>query len=310
MSGGDRARVEAVVPQEAPTGAEGLEAGIGVLLQGHQALWPERWPIRAIPDCDFDCPRCPQQLACLIGKRREVGPLVFDREFMCNPRSSVSSLFPLEMFESQLNKELTFTATTRHWPSVVRGDFTVVSGWDFALSEKVGADFTVKFTVALHNESGKRQILDIKRWKGISFDRQLHEIQESYKRYGEDAIVLETVLFQRLYKNWITTKTNLPVLGHDTGSEKASLETGIPSLVLALEQKKYVIPYREGVTRETVDIWLSECMAFGWMNDKLQGVGEHDDTVIAWWLAELGLKRARRGGWGAFHMGIDDTVEI
>lgn len=295
---------------EDKSGYEGLEPGIGRLLEGHEPLWPGRWPIRAISDCDFDCPKCPKQLACLIGKRREVGPLVFDREFMCNPRSSVSSLFPLEMFEPMLNKELMFTATTGHWPKQLRDEFTIVSGWDFAMSEKVAADYTVKFTMALHNATQRRQILDIKRWKGISFDRQLHEIQKSHERYGEDAIILETVLFQKLYKNWITQNTSLPVYGHDTGTEKSNLETGIPSLVLALERLLYVIPYESGPTRETIDLWLSECMAFGWMNDKLQGVGEHDDMVIAWWLAELGFKKFRRGGWGAFHMGIDDTVEI
>jgi hypothetical protein len=287
-----------------------LEPGIAKMLEGHKALWPGRWPIRAIPDCEFDCPNCPAQLACLIGKRREVGPLVFDREFMCNPRSSVSSLFPLEMFEPMLNKDLQFTRSVHDWPDELRSQFMICTGWDFALSEKVAADFTCKFTIALHRETQRRQILDIKRWKGIQFDRQLHEIQQSHAQFQEDIIILETVLFQQIYKNWITTRTALPVVGHDTGTEKQRLDTGVPSLLLSLEQQKYVIPYASGPTRETVDVWLAECMAFGWVNDKLQGVGEHDDTVIAWWLAELGIKKMGLGTWGAQYVGIDDTVEI
>lgn len=287
-----------------------IDAQMTQWLGGHEALWPERWPIRAIPDCDFDCPNCPEQSACLIGKRREVGPLVFDREFLCNPRSSVSSLFPLEMFHPMLNKNLQFTSNTLDWRGDMRDQFIIVTGWDFALSEKVAADYTVRFTLALHKESQRRQILSIERWKGMTFDRQLHEIQESYRRYQEDIIIMETTLFQRLYKNWITENTSLPVIGHDTGTDKQRLDTGIPSLVLALEREQYVIPYAPGVTRTTIDVWLAECMAFGWVNDKLQGVGEHDDTVIAWWLAELALKKVGRGQWGATNMGIDDTVEI
>jgi len=287
-----------------------VESEIARMLDGKEALWPERWPIRAIPDCDFDCPNCPKQLACLIGKRKEVGPLVFDREFMCNPRSSISSLFPLERFEPMLNSKLQFTSTTSNWPRQLRDEFVISTGWDFALSESAAADYTAKFTVAMHRGTMKRQILEIRRWKGISFERQLSEIKNSYSRFGEDVIVLETVLFQRLYKNWITARGNLPVIGHETGSEKGSLETGVPSLVLALEQLKYVIPYAPGLTREMVDIWLAECMAFGWVNDKLQGVGEHDDTVISWWLSELGLRKTGTGSWGAFRMGLDDTVEI
>jgi hypothetical protein len=287
-----------------------VDLEVARLLNGTTALWPDRWPVRAIPDCDFDCPACPKQLACLIGKRKEVGPLVFDREFMCNPRSSVSSLFPIEVFEPMLNPNLQFTLTCQDWRQALRDEFVISTGWDFALSERIGADFTAKFTVAMHKQTQKRQILEIKRWKGISFDRQLLEIQNSHKRYHEDVIVLETVLFQRIYKNWIKDRTNLPVVGHATGTEKQSLETGVPSLLLALENKRYVIPYAHGTTREMIDIWLAECMAYGWVNDKLQGVGEHDDTVIAWWLSELGLRKTGTGVWGAFHLGLDDTVEI
>jgi hypothetical protein len=296
--------------QDFPQDENDLDPAIARLLDNHEALWPERWPIRAIPDCDFDCPNCPAQLACLIGKRREVGPLVFDREFMCNPRSSVSSLFPLEMFEPLLNKSLQFTSSTHAWPEELRREFVIVTGWDFALSEKVAADYTAKYTLAYHRRTQKRQVLEIRRWKGITFDRQLHEIQQSYNRYGDDAVVLESVLFQRIYKNWITERTSIPVIGHDTGTEKQSLETGVPSLLLALERGLYVVPYASGVTREMVDIWLAECMAYGWVNDKLQGVGEHDDTVMAWWLAELGLKKAGGGQYGAMHLGLSDTVEI
>jgi hypothetical protein len=287
-----------------------IDPSISRWLEGHQALWPERWPIRAIPDCDFDCPNCLAFQSCLIGKRREVGPLIFDREFLLNPRSSISSLVPREMFEPMLNRQLQFVPRAVDWMEDLRTRFVICTGWDFALSEKTAADFTAKFTIAMDRETGKRQVLEIVRWKGISFDRQLHEIQDSYRRMREDVIILETTLFQRIYKNWITERTMLPVIGHSTGSEKASLETGIPSLVLALERDMYVIPYASGPTREMVDTWLSECMAFGWYNDKLQGVGEHDDTVIAWWLAELGLKKTGRGSYGWHSIGIDDTMEI
>lgn len=286
-----------------------LESGIERMLEEKKPLWPERWPIRAIPDCNFDCPNCPKQLECLIGKRRELGPIAFDREFLCNPRSAISSLFPYELFEPMLAPQVQFAPNANDWPDELREQFVITTGWDFALSERTGADYTAKFTIAM-DSNGKRQVLDIRRWRGMSFDEQLDAILKSYKRYGDNAIILETTLFQRLYKNWVTEKTDLPVIGHDTGAQKANLETGVPSLILALENEKYVIPYAKGPTREMVDVWLSECMAYGWMNDKLQGVGEHDDTVIAWWLSEIGVKRIGHQGWGANNLGISDTVEI
>ena len=39
------------------------------------------------------------------------------------------------------------------------------------------------------------------------------------------------------------------------------------------------------------DIWMGEALSFGWEEDKLEGVGEHDDTIIAWWKAEIGITR-------------------
>jgi len=44
---------------------------------------------------------------------------------------------------------------------------------------------------------------------------------------------------------------------------------------------------------EEVKNWLSECEAFGWQDDKLEGVGEHDDTVMAWWHSNWGLEKMR-----------------
>jgi hypothetical protein len=38
------------------------------------------------------------------------------------------------------------------------------------------------------------------------------------------------------------------------------------------------------------DIWMAEATQFGYVDGKLQGIGIHDDTVMAWWFAEEAIK--------------------
>jgi hypothetical protein len=40
-----------------------------------------------------------------------------------------------------------------------------------------------------------------------------------------------------------------------------------------------------------VKTFLGEAEAFGWVDGKLEGVGEHDDTVMAWYHLGWGLDR-------------------
>jgi hypothetical protein len=61
-----------------------------------------------------------------------------------------------------------------------------------------------------------------------------------------------------------------------------------------LENGLYSIPRGDAYSIEKTDTWISECAAFGWQGDKLGGVGEHDDTVMAWWLAEIALQKVMK----------------
>jgi hypothetical protein len=41
---------------------------------------------------------------------------------------------------------------------------------------------------------------------------------------------------------------------------------------------------------EWAAIWQSELNAFGYVDGHLQGVGEHDDTVVASWMCERAVR--------------------
>ncbi len=78
-----------------------LESGVNT----RNSLWPIRWPAIALQTCidtveaappelqsqvkwDLPCKTCPMNIACLNAKRKELGPLMYDREILTSPRTS------------------------------------------------------------------------------------------------------------------------------------------------------------------------------------------------------------------------------
>jgi len=87
-------------------------------------------------------------------------------------------------------------------------------------------------------------------------------------------------------------------------ANKNDLEKGVPSLRPLLENKKWRCPQGDTNSVEKARIWIGEMNAFSWINGKVQGVGSHDDTVMAAWIAEQAV---RRGGFSAsFGNGEDE----
>jgi hypothetical protein len=76
------------------------------------------------------------------------------------------------------------------------------------------------------------------------------------------------------------------VLGHRTGSEKANLGDGIPAMKIVMQNGLWEWPTGDEESTRLISILQAELSAFGWKDGKLQGVGEHDDTVMALWFIE------------------------
>ncbi len=270
-------------------------------------LWQDRYPKLADPKCMEDCDTCEIFLegqGCLKQKRKEIGSLAYDKEQMCNPRSSISSLFPSKLMKQNYDLNAVMVHT-------YKGVWAVVTGWDIARSGTVGADYLVGFTIGYDTISKKRQILNITRVKGISFDDQITMIAEHYFRYNDEYIIIEADMNQDLWVEQGKKKyPDLPVFPHYTRGVKRDLKNGVPSLLVPLENKLYRIPRGDEKSIEATDIWTGEALSFGWENDKLEGVGEHDDTIIAWWKAEIGIKKLEGGRITSGKINMREGVEI
>jgi len=259
----------------------------GIVREGgkERALFPWRW-----------------SLTNLRKKRMEIGNISFAREIMCEPVTDDVSIFPSHLFPPLFDTTLRLRPTR----SEIRArGWMVYMGVDLALSASVGADFTVLFVLA-KDRQGNRFILDIVRSKGLPFRKQLDLIAQVAKRYEPNLIFIEANLFQRVFSDEMRRTSDLPVKPFVThATNKNPLDRGIPSLRILLENQKYTIAHdpKDAYTCEAIDTWISEATQFGFVDGKLQGIGEHDDTVMAWWLAEEACKA------GGFSFAMGDGEE-
>lgn len=236
-------------------------------------------------------------------KRVEIGSVSFAREILCEPITDDISIFPSYLFPPLFDEQLKLRPTLAEVRE--RGWATYI-GVDLALSASVGADYTVIFVLA-KDAHGHRFVVDIVRSKGLSFRKQLELITRVSQRYDPNLIFIEANLFQKVYSDEMRRTSDLPVKPFVThATNKNPLDKGIPSLRIMLENEKYTIPRMasDHHTIEATDTWISEASQFGFVDGKLQGIGEHDDCVMAWWLAEEALKA---GGF-SFAMGDGEST--
>lgn len=242
-------------------------------------------------------------LARLEQRRKIIGSSIrWSREYLVQPISDEASLFPSYLFDApgvKLPYKLGLPGET--WRE--RG-LSLYIGVDLALSSSAGADYFVAFVIAVDHRDGTRWVVDIVRRKGLGYQQQVDLIVQLGRRYQAALILVEANQFQRVISDMIVRTTDVPVrpfyttgrtkkqvtserrgMRQSYSANKNALDQGVPGLRMLLENGKMRIPW-DPDTRETVELWLTEMQAFGWSSGKLQGVGAHDDTVLALWIAD------------------------
>jgi hypothetical protein len=235
----------------------------------------------------------------LYEKREEIGSVSFTREILCQPISDDISVFPQYLFPPLYDMTLKIRPSLDEIRS--RG-WTTYMGVDIARSANVGADYFVVFVIAKDRE-GNCYIVDIRRSKGLAFRRQLEEIAIAAQLYDPALIFIEANAMQQIYTAEMRRLTDLPVKEFvTTAQNKYPLDKGVPGLRIGLENKKVVIPRGDDLSVRITDVWISECTQFGFVDGKLQGIGEHDDCVMGWWFAN----EASLAGGFSFAFGDED----
>lgn len=248
-----------------------------------KALFPWRWPIEE-----------------LLDKKIEVGPVSFAREILCEPITDDLAIFPSWLFPPLYDDKLVMRPTKSEIQA--RG-WTTFIGIDIARSANVGADYFVIFVQAKDNE-GTRFLVDIRRERGWTFKQQIDLIKIMSARYDPAIVMIEANQMQQVWPDEIRRTTDIPVKEFvTTAANKYPLDKGLPGLRIILENQKLVIPRGDEYSRRMADIWQEEAQQFGFVDGKLQGIGAHDDTVMAWWICE----EATKSGGFSFGFGDEDA---
>lgn len=244
-------------------------------------LWPERYSYEY-----------------LQFKKREVGSIRFTREFMVNPISDDMSIFPRYLFtgEPVIQRSVRLGMPAAYWEELGVQRFM---GVDIAMSAETGADFLVLYVLGV-DAMGNRWTCDIHREKGMGFQAQLDLINRVGKLNDCALIFIEANQMQRIWGNELIRTTDLPIKPFITTAQgKNSLERGVPSLRVLLENRKWRIPQGDARSVELTEQWIHEMTSFAWIDGKLKGVGAHDDIVMACWMADQAVRL------GAFTFSFD-----
>ncbi len=257
-------------------------------------------------------------------KRILANELRWSREFLCEPISDDSSLFPSWLFEQAgIKQPYPLGLDGRYWQGQ---GFRCFVGVDLAISASAKADWFVMFVVAVCPVSGDIWVVDIQRRQGLGYQEQVDSIVSIAQTYDADFVFVEANQYQRVISDMVIRTSNVPVKAfYTTGradskqatnqrkgmagaysANKNALDRGVPALRMLLENRKLRIPWHAD-TRERVQLWLTEMNQYSFVEGKLQGVGAHDDTVMAFWMAE---RAAKMSGGFAVHFGADDEPPI
>ena len=229
-------------------------------------LWPERWSKER-----------------LMREKAEIGSLVFAQEYQNEAISEETSYFRREWIERCYNAG---SQPQKHYT----GGKPVFTGWDLSLiadrarAEENDSDYTVGITMEL-GDDGTRNILDIYRERGITPSQIIDVITSKAARFNPTLITIENNLFQCLYEQQLISTTDLPIVGHTTGREKMDVFKGVPSLSVLFENGKYRIPRGDEQSVELTDVLTNELVGLG--------IETHDDTVMALWIAECGIRQKK-----------------
>lgn len=240
-------------------------------------LWSQRWSFKD-----------------LIDKKNTQGNIIFSRENLCRPIVSDSSIFPLSILKRSLVRMESYTLVRN------RDDFPikfgkVVTGADFAISSNVGADYYCYTTFGVDEDNGM-WLLDIQIGKGKSYDEQLQILKGINVRFRPDVMVFESNVFQQIFTEG-ATKYGMPVVPHNTGTEKNDLSKGWIQISVLFERGLMHIPVGDKRSQDAKDIIFEQLGSVAF-TDKggLASVSDHDDVCSSMWLAMLGRNIASTGG--------------
>jgi hypothetical protein len=261
--------------------------------------------IEEVPDCGWVFRRyqailddatqtllCPDRFTYqqLMQKKKIIGALKFDKEFMCLTYSSGSQLFTDEIVKIALDKGRTWEL---HKASKKEDDmvWAYYIGVDVARSGAAGADFTVITVLAYNDETQEKRVVFMYRKKGMKIPQQSKIVAQIAHNFEYPPVLVEknnigVDMIDELIDNY-----NLNVESFTTGASNNKKDDLIRLLISSFENEKVIIPNKTEEDKLEMKPLLGELKKFISVvtragNEQMRGAGKsHDDCVMSLALA-------------------------
>jgi len=231
--------------------------------QDGEALWGNRWDLEK-----------------LEARKMEIGSMKFTREYLCVPISTNTMLFDPQHIEDCKDREARLHATHRE-------GYRYYIGYDPAIS--ANGDYTVMMVIEVDDDMNK-QVVHMLRAKGLDFREHINHIMSLCKRYQPEIVMIETNTFAKAFAMELKNISDFPVREFTMSRKKK--EEIILNLQMNIDNHKIILPMKDETSRGVTKLIEQELGAFGInANGKIEGVGAHDDIVIALALANYATKQ-------------------
>ncbi len=230
--------------------------------QAGDALWPERWNAEKLEQ-----------------RKREIGSMKFTREYLCIPISTDTMLFDPEHIKACQDKHAMLRSSKRD-------GYRYYIGYDPAIS--ADGDYTVMLVLEVDEDMNK-QVVHMFRAKGLDFREHIQHIMDLCRRFQPEIVMIETNTFAKAFAMELKSISDFPVREFTMSRKKK--EEIIVNLQMNVENHKIIFPMRNAESKNVTKSIIQEMSAFGInVNGKIEGVGAHDDIVIALALANYATK--------------------
>jgi len=241
-----------------------------------EVLWPERY-----------------SYADLMSIKAAAGALHFSKEYMNEPLSDDTTIFPPSLFEPLKDREISYQ-------NGYTGNNPVYLGVDFSIPGSADGDWTVVLAVEFDPLEHLYTVLNYWRARPDSTQEQIHKIELWCELYKVSAGFLEDNIFQRIYAEHFRRNTVLPLVGHTvTSHKKMSVEYGIVSFRPQFENGRWRFPYKNAADQQKTDLIVTEFNGIRQKDGKIGNMSYHDDIVMAMWhAASASTGTAFQADWG------------
>lgn len=249
----------------------------------------------------------------LAARRRKIGSLAFQREYLNQPIDDATAMFQWGWLQAAKQRgrgrgfayaplrSITLDLALSSWDAVdlaaEAGDAeyqVTITAWDLAVvdtaaaAERTDSDYTVGITLGLTLDD-RIEVRRIYRARGLTPSAIRARVVDEAEAIRPSYVVVENNAAQRAFEVDLReplARLGIRLLGHTTTARKSSLYEGVPSLSALFEGGLISFAWTEPGEEKRIDQLIAE----------LHGLGReaHDDLVMALWMAVGAVRRWMR----------------